>query len=588
MTVMRTAVAQLPNVVGDIGGNAKRVAEAMDWAEAESADVLVLPELVLTGYPVSDLVLQREFVAEAEEATAALAQRSGQTVTVLSTVSTVPPRRSWDSMERTVAISAALLTNGENRGFYHKVLLPTHGAYDEGKNIAPGDRPNALWNIGDVVAGVSICEDLWSGDGPPEAQARDGARVILAPNASPYHRTKAEGRRQLAASVARRNGVPLVYVNLVGGQDELMFDGGSLVLDREGALLYRAPSFTEGRAIVDVPVAPPRAVGTQPRTVHMRPLPDRPASEPAPIADPGDELEQVWQALVLGTRDFARKNGFTQAVLGLSGGIDAALTATVASEALGPCNVLGVAMPCRGIPNQELAYAEEVAGNLGIELAVVRIDPALEGLETTLAGAPTSGSAPSAPLEQRMRASVLTAISDRDGHLILATGNKTELSIGASTLYGDMVGGFGPLQDCPKTLVYRLARLRNAKESVVPSRVLEKPTSAHQREEDLPSYDVLDTIIERTIQYSEGVEDLVAKGLDAEVVVEVLRRIDDAEFKRRQAPPGVKISPRAFGADRDMPISNAWRVKRRDDVGAGDPQGPRFHLEPEAAADPDR
>jgi NAD+ synthase (glutamine-hydrolysing) len=342
MTVMRVAVAQLRNAVGDLHGNAVRVAEAMGWAEREGADVLVLPELALTGYPVGDLVLHREFVAEVDEAVSSLAAASGDVVTILGTVTQVPPRRAWDSLDRSVSISAAVLAGGEHRGSYHKVLLPTHGAFDEGKNFAPGDEPGALWRIGDAVAGISICDDLWTHDGPPEAQAGGGAQILLSPNASPYHRTKPEGREALARGVARRNGVPLVYVNLVGGQDELVFDGGSLVVDGTGAVVRRGASFTEDRFVVDVLVAEPRTVTGPVRTVHTRPLAARAPSAPV-HHERGEELDQTWQALVVGTRDFTLKNGFDGAVLGLSGGIDAALTAAIAAEALGAERALGVA-----------------------------------------------------------------------------------------------------------------------------------------------------------------------------------------------------------------------------------------------------
>lgn len=598
MSLLRTAVAQLRNVVGDIEGNAARVAEAMQWAEAEGADVLVLPELVLTGYPVADLVLHREFVAEAEEAVAALAEDSGDTVTVLSTVTRVPPRRSWDSIDRSVSISAAVLAGGEHRGTYHKVLLPTHGAYDEGKNIAPGDDPGALWRIGDATAGICICEDLWSGDGPPEAQSAGGAQVLLAPNASPYHRGKHQGREHLATTVARRNGIPLVYANLVGGQDELVFDGGSLVVGADGDILYRAASFAEEQVVIDVPLARPRRVTGPVRTVHTRPLPDRSAvPAPTPATMP-DDLTQVWDALVTGTRDFGAKNGFARAVLGLSGGIDAAVTAAVASDAFGPDAVLGVAMPTPDSPADDLADAEKVAAGLGISYAVVPLEQTTTVLEGALTHvmADRLGGRAAGNLAARARAAVLSSISDEHGHLVLATPNKTELSIGDVALHGDMVGGFSPLRDCPKTLLYQLAEHRNARGPAIPTRVLEKETTAQRDHADLPPYGVLDRIVERYIEYGEGVEDLIAEDLDADTVLDILRRIDRAEYKRRLTPPGVKITPRAFGTDRQMPISNAWRAYRRDDTNASDPRRPRLRLEPEAEgvpvdgppSDPDR
>lgn len=587
---LRVALAQLRNAVGDIEGNTGRIAEAMGWAEDAGADVLVLPELVLTGYPLGDLVLHREFVAEAEEATAELAARSGDVVTVLSTVTPVPPRRSWDSVERSVSISAVLLSGGEERGRYHKVFLPTHGAYDEGKNFAPGRHPGALWRIGDVTAGVAICEDLWSGDGPPEAQSRGGARILFAPNASPYQRGKAEGRRELTRRVARRNGMPIVYANLVGGHDELVFDGGSLIVDAEGELCHRGASFDEDRLLVDVPLGPARPVAGDVTTVHTRPRPDRPPLPAPEPAEADDDLGTVWRALVTGTRDFARKNGFRRAVVGLSGGLDAALTAAVAAEALGPEQVLGVAMPAEDTDDRELVDARQVAETLGIRFACRPLGPALRAAEVVLGDgeqADLSGPTASAA-EARIRAALLNALAEQDGDLVLATGNKTELSLGGAVLHGDMVGGFAPLKDCTKTLLYELARHHDQRGStVVPTSVIEKQTTAQQDAAgDLPPYRVLDTIVERYVQFGEGVEDLIREGLDSGLVVDLLRRIDAAEFKRRQVPPGVRISAQAFGTDLRMPISNGWRAHRRGDTTpASAPDEPRFDTDPETEED---
>jgi NAD+ synthase (glutamine-hydrolysing) len=595
MAHLRIAIGQLPVAVGDVQGNAARIAETMDWAEEHEVDVLVLPELVLTGYPVADLVLHREFVAETEQATDELAARSGTTTTVLGTVTRVPPRRAWDSVERTVSISAVLLNRGERRGTYHKVLLPTYGAFDEGRNLAPGDEPDALWQLGDVVAGVAICEDLWSGDGPPEAQARGGAQVLLVPNASPYHRSKREGREHLASQVAWRNGVPLVYANLVGGQDEIVFDGSSLVVDADGGLLYRAPAFVEHRAFVDVALPSRRPVTGPLRTVHTVPVAERARGHAPASAEPLDELVEVWEALRSGTRDFARRNGYDRAVLGLSGGIDAALTAMLAADVLGPSNVLGLAMPAPGTPPEELEDAQELADSLGIGFANVPLGPLMAAstqafaaaAEDVLRAAP--GVFDSGPNAARLRAGILAAISDEHGHLVLATVNKTELSIGAATLRSDPIGGFAPLRDCPKTLLYRLAEHDDVGRGRIPDRVLSKRTTAQQRlGPTLPSYEVLDTIVQRYVQYGDGVEDLVARGLDADVVLDVLRRVDAAESARRQSPPGVTVSPRAFGTDRRMPITNGWRPERRDDSGLVDPEQPRFPLDPETAEDPDR
>ena len=419
-----------------------------------------------------------------------------------------------------------------------------------------------MWRIGATVAGVCICEDLWSGDGPPEAQAAAGAQVLLVPNASPFHREKPAGRRMLAASVARRNGVPVVYVNCVGGQDELVFDGGSLVVDAAGEVLYRSPQFRPDTFCLDLELADRGGLAVGARTVHARVAPARAPAPHPPLAPQADEATQVWDALVLATRDFARRNGAQAAVLGLSGGIDSSVTAAVAADALGPENVLALAMPAPGTPEGDRAGAHVLAENLGIGFETIAMDEVMGALGGVLApvleGRPTGGTRHD--LLARMRGAVLLAVSDELGHVALATGNKTELSIGSAALYGDMAGVFAPLKDCPKTLLYRLARHRNALAPAIPEATLERTPSALWSDEvTLPPYGELDEIVERYVERAEGLEDIVAAGFDSAVVRGVLQLIDDSEQKRRQTPPGVKITARAFGKDRRMPITNAWR-----------------------------
>jgi NAD+ synthase (glutamine-hydrolysing) len=409
---------------------------------------------------------------------------------------------------------------------------------------------------------------MWSGDGPPEAQASAGAQILLVPNASPFHQEKPVGRLALASEVARRNGVPVVYVNSVGGQDDLVFDGGSLVVGADGELLHRAAQFEPERFVLDVPIGPPRRLDGPIRTVHSRPQAARAFLPPPPSAPQESGDAQVWRALVVGTRDFVRRNGASSVVLGLSGGIDAAVSAAVAAEALGPENVLGVAMPSPQSPAEELEDARFLASALGIELRTIPIGAmtaALEGeLAPLLAGQPRPETADA--LASRMRAAVLWTLFDQLGHLPLATGNKSELSIGSAALYGDMAGAWAPLKDCSKSLLYRLARLRNARGRVIPERVLDRaPTLLADETTSLPSYEVLDPIVARYVEQGETVEDLVAAGFDPAVVRGVLQLVDDAELKRRQSPPGPKVSARAFGQDRRMPITNAWRPFRADE-----------------------
>jgi NAD+ synthase (glutamine-hydrolysing) len=567
MTALRVAVAQLPNRVGDLDGNTARIAEAMAWAEQEAqADVLVLPELVLTGYPLADLVLHREFVDDAEEASDRLARRSGRMTTILSTIDRVPPQRSWDTRERDVSIAAKLLCDGEVRGCYHKVLLPVYDLFDEARNFAPGSRPNLVWRIGDVVAGVSICEDMWSPDGPPEAQSAAGAQILLVPNSSPFHRGKARNRLALTRRVAIRNGVPVVYVNFVGGQDDVVFDGGSIVVDGEGTLLARGAEFEEDCFAVDVPVPESRSVNGPLGTVHTRPTAHRVRPDAWQPRPPLDDLEAVWNALVVGVRDYTERNGFKGVALGLSGGIDSAVAVMVAADALGAEGVLAVAMPAPDTPYEALADAKVLASNLGIAFDTVPVD-----LPTTEADVPDEAE----PLTKedavvrrerryaRARAVALSDIFDERGYLVLATSNKTHISVGVANLLGDLVGGFAPLKDCPKTLLYALGRYRNSVSEVCPRRILDMQSSSQATlPEGLPSYEVLDDIVERYVEHSASLKDLIDAGFDPVMVTEVMRSIDEAERIRRYTPPGIKITSRAFDQDRRMPLPNNWRAHR--------------------------
>jgi NAD+ synthase (glutamine-hydrolysing) len=580
---LRVAAAQIPNVVGDLDGNAQNILAAMRWAEEQGADVVVFPELALTGYPLADLVLRRDFVARAMAVLDELAAASGSVAAVVSTVDRIPPRRSWDTQARTAAISAAVLCDGEIRGHYHKVLLPNYETFDEARNFAPGHTPDAVWRIGQACAGIAICEDLWSGDGPPEAQSAAGAQILLVPNASPFHREKPAGRLRLVSQVARRNGAPVVYVNSVGGQDELVFDGGSLMVDAAGELLYRAPQFQSELFWVDVPLGHDRPVSPRAVTVHSRPKEPRPAEPPPDPVTPTSSDEQIWEALVMGTRDFVRRNGATSVTLGLSGGIDAAMCAAVAADALGPENVLGIAMPGPNSPRDELDDAEQLATALGIRFETIplRAPTSVVSDELTDVFAAKLDERAADTLQARMRTAVLWAVCDQEGHLPLATGNKSELSIGTATLHGDMAGAFAPLKDCPKTLLYRLARLRNARSPVIPERTLDRTPTAVADSEDSsgpPPYDVLDDIVERYVEHGQGIEELRAQGFDINVVRGVLQLVDGAELKRRQTPPGVKITARAFGQDLRMPITSAWRPYQAEEAEVAPPA-------PEAAPD---
>ncbi len=499
---VRVAGAQLNLVVGDVAGNEERVAEAMAWAEAAGADVLLLPELALNGYPPEDLVLRGDFVDAGIEARDRLAARSGAMAVVVGFVDRAAPmpRGAADAQDRTVANAAAILQNGRMIGVYHKVLLPNYGVFDEDRYFSVGTDPAAVWALGDLQVGVSICEDIWLPDGPPAAQAAAGGQVLLNINASPFHRGKAAEREAMIADRAVSAGAPVVYLNLVGGQDELVFDGGSMVVAADGSVVHRSPQFEEDRFIVEVPLAG--------ETIDHVDLP--------PFLDP---TEEVYRALTTGLGDYVHKNGFRSVVLGLSGGIDSALTATIAVDALGPESVWGLAMPSRFSSQHSIDDARELASNLGIRFDVVSIEGIYGSYLEALAPlfVDTEFGVAEENLQARARGAILMAVSNKRSPMVVATGNKSEMAAGYSTLYGDMVGGYSVLKDVFKTLVYELARWRNKDGEVIPQSSIDKPPSAelrpNQKDSDsLPPYEVLDAILEAYIEDDRSVADLVAHG----------------------------------------------------------------------------
>jgi NAD+ synthase (glutamine-hydrolysing) len=551
------AGAQVHNRVGDLDGNATQVRDAMSWAEEQGADVLVLPEMCLTGYPISDLAFRRQFVAEARAALEDLARRSGRVATLVGCPDRVDPQQTWDTRERQVAIGQALLWGGELRGIYHKCLLPTYDVFDEARTFAAGRRPDALWRIGHATVGICICEDLWPGDGPPEAQAAAGAQVLLVPNGSPFYRDKPELRRRLVASVARRTGLPIVYVNCVGGQDDLVFDGGSFVVGSEGEELFAARQFRSDRFLVEVPLAP--AVEGPATTVHAR-RDRRPHAVPTATAEPMDPREQVWSAICIGLRDFVGTNGFDGVAIALSGGVDSTVCLLAAVDALGPERVLAVAMPAGEHHAAEHEDARQLAEESAVQLLVHDLDELLELASRHLTTADLQAGHVRMELEARARSMLLASVAAERRLLPLATINKTELAIGASSVFGEPTGSFAPLRDCPKGLVYELLYWHDERHGLIPERVLAREASLRQRSgADLPPYEVLDPIVERYLSGEDELSELLDAGFDPEVVRGVLQLVDDAEFKRRLAPIGVKLTARAFGQDLRMPVSSRWR-----------------------------
>ncbi len=567
MTRLRVALAQINPVVGDLGGNAERMVAALGQAEEAGADVAVFPELAITGYPPEDLLLKPGFVADNLAALAKVAAATERCVAVVGFV----------DEQLDLYNAAAVCAAGEVRGVYHKQELPNYGVFDEQRYFAPGGGATQLFGIGGVRVGVSICEDAWNPQGPIAAQAAAGAELVININASPYYLDRLIEREQMLATRAADASCGLVYLNCVGGQDELVFDGASLVFDDAGRLVAALPQFSEEIAIVDVAVRPvyrkrlvdPRGHHSAPPlpvtevTTEPRQGPEAPRLTPPRAARLSTEAE-VYQALVTGTRDYVGKNGFRDVVIGLSGGIDSSLVTVIAADALGPEHVHGVSMPSRYSSPGSLTDAEALAANLAIDYRVIPIEAAHAAFTDLLA--PDLTGLAEENLQSRIRGVILMARSNQMGWLVLTTGNKSEAAVGYSTLYGDTAGGFAVIKDVPKTLVYRLSEWRNAQgpEPVIPPAVLTKPPSAELRpdqrdDESLPPYDVLDPVLLAYVEGDLTANELVDAGFDEQLVRQVVRLVDLAEYKRRQTPPGVRVTPKAFGRDRRMPITNRYR-----------------------------
>jgi NAD+ synthase (glutamine-hydrolysing) len=502
-----------------------------------AADLVVFPELALTGYPPEDLLLRPALRTRVHEGL----ERVRQQVRGIH-VLVGHPFEALGGLYN----SANLLHDGQVLGRYHKQHLPNYSVFDEKRYFVPGTDPCVV-RIGGVPVGITICEDIWMPG--PALQARDaGARLLVNINASPFHAGKAREREAAVADRVRETGLPVVYLNLVGGQDELVFDGESFVMDADGVLARRMPACEEGLYLVEVAPGEP-----------ARPLP----GEVAPALP---QVESIYRALVLGVRDYVQKNGFPGAVIGLSGGIDSALTLAIAVDALGAERVEAVMMPSRYTADMSREDAAREAGTLGVKYRVIPIEQPfsafLDALREEFAGLPPDTTEEN--IQARCRGVILMAISNKTGRILLTTGNKSEMAVGYATLYGDMAGGFAPIKDVPKTLVYRLARHRNAAGEVIPQRVLERPPSAElatdQKDTDsLPPYEILDPILERYVERDWSIERIVAEGFDPAIVGRVARMVDRNEYKRRQAPPGVRITRRAFGRDRRYPITSGYR-----------------------------
>jgi NAD+ synthase (glutamine-hydrolysing) len=559
LPTLRVALAQIDVTVGDLDGNARRILEYVDKARALKADIVAFPELAVTGYPPEDLVFKRQFVRDNIARMERIVEGTGDIAVVLGFVD-----RDGDHVYN----AAAVAYGGRLVDVYRKVHLPNYSVFDEVRYFEPGTSC-PVYLIGGVRVGVNVCEDIWFPDGPVKAQSQAGAQLIVNINGSPYYGGRLREREEMLAARVRDNGVFVAYVNLVGGQDELVFDGASLILAASGDVVARGSQFEEELIVADLDL-PEQAGGDGPEPVAVskrsadgdRPaLPDR---QPK-LYDPAGE---VYAALVLGTRDYVTKCGFDKAVVALSGGIDSTLVAAIAVDALGADRVVGVSMPSRFSSEGSVLDARALSENMGFELRTIPIEdsfgaslgtlgPHFEGTEWGIA---------EENLQSRIRGNLIMALSNKFGWLVLTTGNKSEMATGYATIYGDMAGGFAVIKDVPKTLAYELAKYRNtlADTAVIPQTVIEKPPSAELRpdqkdEDSLPPYSTLDPILKAYVEDDRPFEEIVGMGFEPDVVKQVIGLVDRSEYKRRQSPPGIRITRRNFGRDRRMPIANRYR-----------------------------
>jgi len=568
MPHLRLAAAQLNTVVGDLTGNVDRILNAL------GADLCVVPELAIPGYPPEDLLLKPGFVADNVTALEKVAAATGRCAIVVGFVGAAADGIGLSN-------AAALCAAGRIVGIYRKHLLPNYGVFDERRWFVPSREQPTLFGVAGAWVGISVCEDVWFGDGPVARQGQAGADVVVNLNASPYHRGRRAERLAMLTERVAEAGCAIAYVNQVGGQDELVFDGDSQIVGADGRVIASGAQFATDLVVVDLPIGAPhrlhQVTELLPRLVATEPEPEPGTGGRTPLPAPAQrpalsEHAEIYQALVLGTRDYMGKNGFTDVVIGLSGGIDSSLVATVAVDALGPDRVHGLSMPSRYSSDGSRDDAEILAERLGIDLKVVPIEEAHVAFSSMLSR--VLGREPygltDENLQSRLRGVLLMGVSNAKGWIVLTTGNKSELATGYSTLYGDSAGGFAVIKDVPKTLVYELCRYRNTQAVLeglpgpIPDAVIDKPPSAELRpdqrdDQSLPPYELLDPVLEAYVEDDKTAAVLLAEGFDPIVVDQVVRLVDGAEYKRRQMPPGVRITTKAFGKDRRMPITNRYR-----------------------------
>ncbi len=529
----KIAIAQINPTVGDLEENTIKIIDYIRKAKEQGADVVVFPELAITGYPPKDLLLKPSFVKQNKEKLEEIVKNSKGIDAVVGFV---------DEEQGEIYNAAAIISDGDLIGVQHKICLPNYDVFDEKRYFQPGDESH-IFELGTMKLGVNICEDIWVDEGPTERQTKKGAEVIVNISASPFHAGKIRVKEELLERKARENNITVVYNNLVGGQDDLVFDGRSCIFNKKGEIIAQCKAFEEDLLACDL--------SSTGRTVEER-----------------DPIEEIYHALALGIKDYVRKNGFKKVIIGLSGGIDSALTAALAVEALGTQSVVGVSMPSKISSKGSREDAKKLAENLGIELKISPISEGVDAYNTMLSHEfkATKPDVTEENIQARIRGNILMSISNKFGYLVLTTGNKSELAVGYTTLYGDMAGGLAAISDVPKTTVYKLATYINTlkRRAVIPQAIIEKEPSAELREgqkdsDTLPPYDILDQILSAYIEENKSKEEIIAQGLDERTVSEIIWRVDHNEYKRQQAPLGIKITPKAFGSGRRMPITNKYR-----------------------------
>ena len=563
---VRITGAQCSFSVGAIQQNKNKILECFEKAESVQSDIIIFPELAITGYPPEDLLLRESFIGKNFAVLEEIAEFSTNTSGIIGFVDRKFDNRSSDKNSRTIANAAAIVQNGDVRGIYHKTFIPNYSVFDEARYFSKGSESDRLFWYEDVAIGINICEDIWIEDGPAEDQVKNGASLIININASPYDINKSESRKEIVKNKAAKLKVPIIYLNMVGGQDELVFDGGSFVVDETGEIVYQASQFDEEVFHLDLDLLIKRSSDKPNLELRAKSL----ELESRVSAPTITENESIYSALKLGLFDYVTKNNFKKVLIGISGGIDSALTAAICVDALGSENVIGVAMPSKYNSDESLDDAKALSKNLNMELKVIEIEPLVEIFRNTLSSTVVNklSQVTDENIQSRVRGNILMGLSNQTGAMVVSTGNKSEMAVGYSTLYGDLAGGYALLKDLYKTKVYDLSNFRNSHSEVTPENIILKEPSAELRpnqidKDSLPDYEELDTILNLYIENDSSSESIIATGIEASLVSDVFAKVDRNEYKRKQVAPGVKLTEKAFGKDRRMPITNTY-IRQRD------------------------